>query len=384
MTEAQYFHLCEKYIEGLCSTEEELQLISYQQTHGVADFDTSIHENLVLRDEIKSKLLQSIQPKKKRIFSNYSFNWKIAASFTIAFMLSGYFAYRYFDNSEGGISLSKAKKNSKQIDDIQPATNKAILTLADGTKIELDETQNGLLSSNGNTNISKSADGLVISSNGADKNVSKSVLNKIDIPRGGKYNIALPDGSHVWLNSSSSLSFPSVFGANERKVLLTGEAYFEVAKNKNKPFKVDVAGKQTVEVLGTHFNVNAFENNIETTLLEGAVKVKYASIDALLKPGQMSINNLQGKLNVVPANLDEVMAWKNNMFIFNNENITSIMNKISRWYDVDVDFKGNMAAINFDGNFSSEKGLKSLLKNLELTDKVRFLVVERRVTVIAK
>jgi len=93
---------------------------------------------------------------------------------------------------------------------------------------------------------------------------------------------------------------------------------------------------------------------------------------------------LQGKLNVVPANLDEVMAWKNNMFIFNNENITSIMNKISRWYDVDVDFKGNMAAINFDGNFSSEKGLKSLLKNLELTDKVRFLVVERRVTVIAK
>jgi transmembrane sensor len=385
MTEAKYFQLCEKYIRGLCSPEEELELISYQNEHHMNDLDISIHENITLRNEIKLRLNQSIKLKKKRVFLVTLTNWKIAASVAIVFLLAGSIIYRY-SSSDPDQALSKIQKNDKQIADILPASNKAILTLADGRKIELDGSRNGLLSGNNNLRISKSGNGLVVSSNGANADINTSVLNKVETPRGGKYDISLPDGTHVWLNSSSSLSFPTAFGADKRKVTITGEAYFEVAKNKNKPFVVNVADKQAIEVLGTHFNVNAFDNNndIETTLLEGAVKVNYANIDVLLRPGQMAINKLQGKLNVVSVNLDEVMAWKNDMFIFNDENIISIMRKISRWYDVDVSFKGDMAGINFDGNFSSAKGLKSLLKNLELTDKVRFAVVERRVTVIAK
>jgi transmembrane sensor len=152
------------------------------------------------------------------------------------------------------------------------------------------------------------------------------------------------------------------------------------------PFKIDVNGKQVVEVLGTHFNITAYADDeaITTTLLEGSVKVNYKNKATLIKPGQMAVNTLGNAVMVKQANIDEVMAWKNDSFIFNNENITSIMKKISRWYDVDVIYKGDMSRINFDGNYSRSKGLASLLKNIELVDKVRFVTEERRITVIAK
>jgi transmembrane sensor len=385
MTEDQYLSLCEKYFKGECTPEEEALINKYQDAEGLlhehlSDVDTAGKERL--QKLLYNKIQISIHSQQTNVFKMR--RWSYAAAAAIAVLSIGiYFANLNKHKNDGLISKTIIMPKK----DIQPGSNKAVLTLSNGSKIVLDDTKNGVLSKQGNSAISKSGNGIIIKNDNANQDVTaNNALNTITIPRGGKYNITLPDGTHVWLNSSSSLTFPTVFTGTERKVTLRGEAYFEVAKNKAKPFKVDVNGKQVVEVLGTHFNINAYtdEQNITTTLLEGSVKINYHDKATLIKPGQMAINNLGPDLAVKDANIEEVMAWKNDYFIFNNENITSIMKKVSRWYDVDVAFKGNMSNINFDGNYSRAKGLSSLLKNIELVNKVRFVIEERRITVIAK
>jgi len=385
MTENQYFSLCEKYLSGTCTPDEELLLSAHQEKNGLTILDYTRSDADRIKEELQNKIQQSI--KKPTKSSQIKFvKWTIAASVAAALFLALYLGVDLFKNEVGKPVIANIKKPVQHQDDILSPDAKAILTLSTGVSIKLDDTKNGIISKQSNTAIAKSGDALVVSASLDAKNLKNQVLNKITIPRGGKYKITLSDGTQVWLNSSSSLSFPAAFYGNERKVILTGEAYFEVAKNKNMPFKVDVADKQEVEVLGTHFNISAFpeDNNIMTTLLEGSVNVNTNSSKVLIKPGEMAINNFKNKLAVVPADIEEVMAWKNDMFIFNNENITSIMKKISRWYDVEIDYQGSMKGINFDGNYSRVKGLKSLLKNIELTDKVNFVVAERRITVIAK
>ncbi|UKT64958.1 FecR family protein [Pedobacter mucosus] len=385
MTEDQYLHLCKAYLQGKCSKEEENLLITYQEENGMYNLDLSIHNNSRIRESIRSKIEES-KKLKNRSFNLRIINWKVAASVAALIILTTYFFNRYTNGLNQTTLTVATKKKSIKASDITPGSAKAILTLSDGQSIELSSAKNGLISTKDNASISKSGNGISVSSKDKDSKINSGSLNTISIPRGGKFDIVLPDGTHVWLNSSSSLRFPVAFASNERRVILEGEAYFEVTKNINKPFKVDVAGKQLIEVLGTHFNVTAFNNedHIETTLLEGSVKINSQKSAIKIIPGQMAYNNLQGGLKVVSADLDEVMAWKNDMFIFKNENITSIMKKISRWYDVDVDFKGDMSAINFEGNYSRSKSLNSLLKNIELTDKVRFKIDERRITVTAK
>lgn len=386
MTETQYFNLCEKYLKGLCSPEEENMLDTYQKENGLLNLTLSADEVQRLREKLSIRLNQSIRTQKGKKFNIAWLNWKIVAPIAAMLLLTIYLAVHLFQSDKQKLVLSAKVKALNEVQDIVAGSANAVLTLSTGESIKLDGSKNGLINTGNSTSISKSGNGLVVSARGKSNQSSSELLNKITIPRGGKYNIMLPDGTRVWLNSSSSLSFPNTFEGADRKVVLTGEAYFEVARNKQKPFKVNVAGKQEVEVLGTHFNISAFEEdqNITTTLLEGSVKVNTSKFQTLIKPGEMAVNNLKTKPRIVQADLDEVMAWKNDMFIFNNENITSIMKKISRWYDVDVTYEGDMTALNFEGNYSRSKGLKSLLKNISLTDKVRFVIVERRITVIAK
>ncbi|RNL55793.1 FecR family protein [Pedobacter jejuensis] len=386
MTENQYLSLCEAYLQGTCTQEEENLLIAYQQEKGLTDIDFSVHNNQIIKETIKSRIQQSIKSQKKPLIKLRLFNWKVAASIAALFVVTTYFLVRNTNESVTKAPKMVAKAETKKAIEILPGSTKATLTLADGKSIDLTSSKNGVISTQNNSNITKSGNGLVVSGSNNNSITAANTLNKITIPRGGKYDVVLPDGTHVWLNSSSSLSFPNAFAGNERKVFLTGEAYFEVAKNKEKPFKVDVAGKQVIEVLGTHFNVTAFENDkfIETTLLEGSVKINYNKSNIKIIPGQMAVNNLKDNLKIIPADVDEVMAWTNEMFVFKNENINSIMKKVSRWYDVDVDFKGDVSAINFEGNYARSKSLKSLLKNFELTDKVHFKIEGRRITVIAK
>ncbi|MDQ0640048.1 transmembrane sensor [Pedobacter sp. W3I1] len=385
MTENEYLSLCEKYLRGACTLEEEHILSAYQDAQGLSGLSLSEEEEKRLGEILKARIQNSINGESpvKSPLRIRRLKWQIAAAIAASVLLFIYFGTDLFRSAKRKENTVLVKKETIRNKDILPGSTNAVLTLSNGERIKLDGTGDGIISKDGNTHISKSGNGLVVSATGKSLN---NVLNKITIPKGGKYDITLPDGTRVWLNSASSLSFPTAFTGRERKVLLTGEAYFEVAKNKEMPFKVDVEGKQEVEVLGTHFNITAFaeDKNIMTTLLEGAVKINYKKSSTLIKPGQMAINNLQNNLKVVPADLEEVMAWKNDMFIFNNENISSIMKKISRWYDVDVEYKGDVSGVNFDGNYSRSKGLKSLLKNIELTDKVRFVIEGRRITVIVK
>ncbi|MFC4141310.1 FecR family protein [Pedobacter mendelii] len=385
MKEEQYLLLCEKYFNGECSPGELSLIALYQKKHGLNNIIFEKQNQAEVREELFNRIQDSIvQNVPKRIWFHSS-AFKLAASLAAALIVFFYLTNGPLKH-EVKVKLAVAKVIKNKIDDVPPGSANAILTLADGKNIKLDDQQNGLLSQQKHVAISKSGMGIILTAKNIGANENDLTLNKITIPRAGKYNITLSDGTKIWLNSSSSLSFPTVFSGKERKVRLTGEAYFEVAKNKKMPFIIDVNGKQEVEVLGTHFNITAFEDDkdITTALIEGSVRVNAKTKQVLIKPGEMVVNNLQNNLSIRKADLDEIMAWKNDMFIFSNENIASVMKKISRWYDVEVSYKGDMTNINIDGNYSRSKGLKSLLKNIKLLDKVDFQIKERRITVIAK
>lgn len=272
-------------------------------------------------------------------------------------------------------------------DDIAPGRNTAILTLSDGTKVNLDSAGNGRIASQAGLNITKRGSQLIYSSGKAGSSPDDMVYNVIETPRGGEYMVMLPDGTKVWLNAASKLKYPAAFAGNERTVELQGEAYFEVASNKKMPFRVKT-NLQSVEVLGTHFNINSYsdESSIRTTLLEGSVKVSLGNQRAarFLKAGeQSSVRSGVSSIGVTAVNVEEIVAWKNGYFLFNNEDIESVMRKISRWYNVDIDYKGKIPEGGFGGAVSKSKNISEVLRILELTKAVHFKVQGRRVTVMS-
>ncbi|HQW44934.1 MAG TPA: FecR domain-containing protein, partial [Chitinophagaceae bacterium] len=206
-------------------------------------------------------------------------------------------------------------------------------------------------------------------------------------PRGGQYQVTLSDGTQVWLNAASSIRFPVVFTGTERKVEITGEAYFEVAKNKAMPFKV-TAGSSEVEVLGTHFNINSYtdEPYIKTTLLEGSVKVTVPASAAgqsskILQYGQQTAVNKEGKISVLNnADLEEAVAWKNGRFQFKSADLKTILRQISRWYDADVEYRGNVN-IHFTGQLPRNDNVNKVFEKLALTGEVNFKVEGKKIIV---
>jgi transmembrane sensor len=268
--------------------------------------------------------------------------------------------------------------------DIQPGGNKAMLMLADGSVVTLTDAQNGVLATQGGVKVTKLANGELTYL--ADSKQAKEVLyNTIVTPRGGKYRLTLPDGSKVWLNAESSLRYPTAFTGNIRGVVLRGEAYFEVASNPAQPFQVEV--KETkVEVLGTHFNIMAYENEgvTATTLVEGSVRVSAPSQQLLLKPGQQALQEQQGNIKLVnEADVQQAVAWKNDYFQFNAERIDRLMRQLERWYDVSVKYEGVVPERKFGGKISRLSPLSDVLKVLELSD-VKFRVEGKTITVINK
>jgi|UniRef100_UPI00404AF7F4 transmembrane sensor len=271
---------------------------------------------------------------------------------------------------------------------ITPGYDKAILTLSDGTEIILEDAKNGILANQAGVSIQKTSDGelLYSFSNSANTVTPKTkenvIYNKIETPIGGKYQVNLPDGSKVWLNSSSSLRFSALFNGDAREVELSGEAYFDVSKNKSKPFRV-ITKDQIVEVLGTQFNINSYsdEGPIKTTLIEGSVKIIYKDKVVLLSPGQQ-FQPKELVAAVVEADTEEVVAWKDGYFVFKNEDIRSIMRKLSRWYNVEVSYSGNIPEVGFGGNISRSKDISEVLDVLQLTNAIHFKVEGRRITVM--
>jgi len=276
------------------------------------------------------------------------------------------------------------RKDDTRLAAIVPGSNKAVLTLSDGSKIDLSDISKGTLAKQSGITITKTADGELVYTVVENKSTNELQFNTIETPRGGQYQISLPDGTKVWLNASSSLIYPTSFGAGERKVKLQGEAYFEVMHDKTRQFKV-MSNDQIITVLGTHFNVSAYKDDhrIVTTLLQGKVRVQLNDLDvyAELSPGEQSI--LVGhNFSVEKIDNDDAIAWKNNSFVFDNEELGSIMRKISRWYDVDVVCPPEMEKMPFSGTVSRNKNIRQALRIMELTGTVHFGVEGRRITVM--
>ena len=265
--------------------------------------------------------------------------------------------------------------------DVLPGSDKATLTLADGSTILLDEAHNGTIAQQGNSKIIK-LDGK-LSYDPTNKNSREIVYNTISTPKGGQYQLELPDGSRVWLNATSSIHFPTSFTGTARRIEIIGEAYFEIAKNPNMPFVVTVNNSE-VQVLGTHFNINAYndEDNVKTTLLEGSVRFVSNGNINILKPGQQAQLTKDGMAKVVSnVDVDEVVAWKNGMFAFENAGIETIMRQLSRWYDVEIEYKGKTDDL-FIAEMRRNIKLSDALKALELTGKVKFDIQEKKIIVM--
>ena len=260
--------------------------------------------------------------------------------------------------------------------DILPGSNKATLTLGDGHTIILDRAANGSLAAQGNTRIIKLNEGsLSYTINSGDQPTAATLYNTINTPRGGQYQVILPDGSKVWLNAASSLRFPTQFTGGSRTVEVTGEAYFEIAKNKDLPFIVNV-NNAAIKVLGTHFNVMAYndEELLKTTLLEGSVEFINASTHQVMKPGeQMQLSKIGRAQLITGVDTGAVIAWKEGVFHFEKASMETVMRQLARWYDVEVIYERKTSADDlFYADIPRNNKLSDVLKALKIAGGIQF------------
>jgi len=263
---------------------------------------------------------------------------------------------------------------------ITPATNKAVLTLADGSKITLNDTASQEINTTA-AHIRQQKGQLQYSTTGA----NVTAFNKLETPRGGVFQVVLPDGSHVWLNAASSLKYPITF-TDKRIVELEGQAYFDIAPNTKQPFIVKVHDME-VQVLGTSFDIMAYQDeaSINTTLVTGAVKVKQGNNNQLLHPGQQAILNSNGKMDLQPANLDKVLAWRNGRFELENTDLPAFLRQLARWYDIEIDIAApeqSVAAKKFGGQIGRDMNLNDVMKILELYN-VHCQLNNRKLTILS-
>lgn len=320
---------------------------------------------------------------------------RIRVAAAVAIVLVVFTTYWFFNNKTDDPTLANTTK--KQLHDIKPPdTTKARITLANGQVVALDTLASGLLAMQGKVNVVKTSDGqITYKGEAGNGKPGETAWNTLVNPRGSKIvSVSLSDGTTVWLNNESTLRYPVIFNGNERSVILTGEAFFEVTPSPTKPFFV-TANDVTVEVLGTHFNVSAYgdEEVVKTTLLEGKVRVineagsrKYEKgskkNEIILKPGQQAVAGPHSPLaiNYSPV-IDEVMAWKNNTFYFNGENLQAIMKQLARFYNVEVEYEGKAPDKKFGGMISRNKNLGEVLNVLELSG-VHFRVEGKKIIVL--
>ncbi len=341
----------------------------------------------VLINKIESKLNEAdndsyfnLKPTNKLIKSNLKVfstrRWmSVAAIFLL--IIGGAFLLK----TTLGIGNSIASIDIRYKNDVAPGSNKAILTLGNGSKIDLVNTKDGIIESDKGVKIDKAGETVIYKSNSPKYSTSETVFNTITTPRGGQYQLALPDGSKVWMNNASSIKFPVAFSGNTREVVLSGEAYFEVAKNPNKPFIVHVNDLE-VKVLGTHFNIMCYsdESSIKTTLIEGSVKLSKGNFSELLYPGKIATFQHQS-FTVADADIEQELAWKNGYFIFNKSDIETIMRQLARWYDVNVNYEGAKPKNLFVGQIKKEASLAESLKIIELSG-IHFKIEGRNLIVM--
>lgn len=330
-----------------------------------------------------------------RLINLFTGRWAVAV--LLIFLAAG--SWLFFHRPGGGkeMAVQTPALSHGSSGDITPGSTKAVLTLADGSTVDLNAAGNGLVGQQGNAKLVKHNGGQLVyeaASGGRRQTAGPVAYNMITTPKGGEYQLILPDGSKVWLNAASSLRYPTAFSGNERVVELKGEAYFEVASftpaagHGKIPFRVHIAPStgngegMDVQVLGTHFNVMAYadEQSINTTLLEGAVKLVQGNKGILIRPGEQGKLKEGDNFRVAPADIDEVIAWKNGLFRFNEATIEEVMRQIARWYDVEVVYVNSPPKDLFRGEIYRNVNMSKILKVLEASG-VHFTVEGKKILV---
>lgn len=396
----QFLALVDKYLEGKASLDEAQLLNNFINSfHQNASWDhITPEQKLIIENRMLARLQAAISsdlqvpviPVSRVSFFNNK--WiKYAAAAIIIFVTGTVFWKQYGTKQQPVI----AKIIHKSPLDIEPGRDGAILTLADGSQIILDSLGNGIITAQSGVRVVLKSGQLTYQPTG--KPGVGITYNTMSTPRGRQFQLLLPDGTKVWLNAASSLRYPTLFTGNERIVEITGEAYFEVAKNPAMPFRVKINGETQINVLGTHFNVNSYddENSINTTLLEGVVEIMNGTSKTVIKPGQQaqtisksssSLTSYTKAKNIHIVNdidLDKVMSWKNGIFDFRNAGLEQVMRQLARWYDLDVVYENGIPEMKFYGKMGRNVSLSKLLIFLQESD-VHFRMEDRRKLVIMK
>ncbi|WP_158797155.1 FecR family protein [Pedobacter sp. L105] len=347
--------LIKKYLTGETTPEEEALLENWYDLTALGQANEQISPDYAtIEKKILTALRNQQQPVPvRRLWPRYA-----AAASILALLTAGLF---YYKSTQRDAPLLIVQK------DIHPGGNNAILTLANGKKIALNALNNGNIITTGNITISKNANGqITYQTSNTQPSTTEVTDNTITTPKGGQWRVILSDGTNVWLNASSEITYPQIFKGAERIVRIKGEAYFEVAKDKEHPFIVK-CDQQEVKVFGTHFNINSYSDEpvVKTTLLEGSVQVSANDQKLVITPGEQAIKDIGGHITAKPADLEEVMAWKNNSFHFENTDVKTLMRQIARWYDIEVKYEGQVTGNKFAGELRRDTNLANVLKIFE-------------------
>ncbi|SEM84982.1 FecR family protein [bacterium A37T11] len=377
-----------RFVEGKCSPAEMQALLSHFGTGDTAELSNLIRQALesdppeeesttperqTVLNRVQHRLTATLFPTKST--PRYKWYYTAAAILLVALATTLYF-YR---------SAAIVNRKSTIVNQIAPGYNQATLTLANGTTVKLDSAQSGIIVNdedikyqNGNNVLAEKGKGPGASGESIVTRKSKIVNNILSTPKGGQYQIILPDGTKVWLNSQSSITYPTRFNGDTRTVEISGEAFFDVAQVKDKPFTVKSNGQETI-VLGTAFNINSYEPVVKTTLVSGSIQVR-GSNAVILSPGEQSINK-ENTLTKAKADIEQTVSWHNGYFRFHDTPIREVMKQLERWYDIQVSYEGPAPDDGMNGTIRRDRPISEVLQLLEQTKVVHFQVKERRVIV---
>ena len=404
-----------RFSQGKYSQEEHesflewVRVASLDHIQSIAEAYESYHEQWMLTGKPPVQWVEQLESKLERLETTTpvvpirrarSIGAKLVAAAAILLIVGSGTWYFFFRSS---LQKETAIVKNDQVTDhkpspIVPGGNKAVLKLGDGTEIDLNKVNNGAISLQGNTSIQKMGGNHLVYQPSQTDPAQAPLYNTVTTPRGGQYQLTLPDQTKIWLNAESSIRFPVAFTGQERKVVITGEVYFEVTENQSMPFKAVIAsdlnhndggrGRGEVEVVGTHFNIMAYNNepSIQTTLLKGSVKVAKGSVTKLLKPGQQAAisNTATGTDNikvVSTPNADELVAWKDGTFTIGE--VGSIMNQVARWYDVEVTYAGKVPDVPLEGKLRRDLSIEDLLAVLN-TNGIHAELIENERKILVK
>jgi len=370
MDKTRIAHLIDLYYNKQL-TELEFNELREAALHG----DSEVLQQIML-EHMEGKL----QPQTRGRVRTMILRWSAAAA--VLLLLAP--LYLVFTKNKKAVQAPAA--GIAKTKDVLPGRSGAILTLSDGSKMALDSLGNGVITTQANTSVTLK-NGQLIYGRPANNNPGALLYNTMSTPRGRQFQMVLPDGSKVWLNAASSITYPVAFSGNQRLVRVSGEAYFEIAADASMPFRVQLANGEKVEVLGTRFNVNAYEDEraVRTTLLDGKVRVSLGSSARVLEPGEQAFteNNDPSVKLIHDADVSAAIAWKNNYFSFTDADLPTVMRQLSRWYNVDVTFAGAIPAGEFNGKIGRTLTLDQVLKVLTAT-RVKYTIDKNKILILSE